>query len=405
MSLYFGSLYWSNSLPLPARYPELRADIGAKAVVIGGGLSGMLCGHALTASGIETALIEQNHVASGSTLANTGLLQYSNDKMLSELALTLGESDAARFYRACKLASEKIADLAEKLPRDVGFKRRSSLYCASNDEDAKALRTEHDMLTRNGLAADWWDGDRIASSFPFRRPAAIVTRGDAEINPYLFVHALAEQSVKQGLRLYEHTKMLSVEPSKRGYVVRTDGGSIETEHVVYAVGYAPETAGGRWIKARLNRSYAIATDPLPSLADWHERMLIWETARPYLYMRTTGDNRILIGGLDENVRKPLLSEKELRVHSARLLSELGKLFPGYSPEIRYEWNATFGESEDGLPWIGEDPDRPGQHYCLGYGGNGTIYSCLGAEVIRDRILGAPNPIARIVRPDRGGGSR
>ena len=28
--------------------------------------------------------------------------------------------------------------------------------------------------------------------------------------------------------------------------------------------------------------------------------LIWETARPYIYMRTTVDNRIIIGGLDED---------------------------------------------------------------------------------------------------------
>ncbi|OXS56161.1 hypothetical protein B1A99_20535 [Cohnella sp. CIP 111063] len=400
MSLYFGSLYWPNSLAQPVSYPELRGDINARVVVIGGGMSGVLCGYVLAAGGIETALIEQQRIASGSTSANTGLLQYSNDTMLSEFARTLGEADAVRFYRACKHAAEKIADIAEKLPRDVGFKRRSSLYYASKDGDADALREEYETLSRNGFDAEWWDEERIAAHFPFRKAAAIVTRGDAELNPYLFVHALAEEAVKQGLRPYEHTKMLDVRPAERGYVVRTDNGSIEAEHVVYAVGYAPETAGGRWVKARLKRSYAIVTNPLPSLAEWNERMLIWETDRPYLYARTTGDNRIIIGGLDENVRQPLLSEQELRAHSMRLLSELRQLFPGYSPEIRWEWNATFGESADGLPWLGEDPERPGQHYCLGYGGNGTIYSCMGAEIIRDRILGLPNPIGRIVRPDR-----
>ena len=401
MPLYFGSLYWPYSLPRPNRYPELQADVGARAVVIGGGMSGLLCGYVLSASGIETVLIEQGQVASGSTLANTGLLQYANDTMLSEFALTLGESDAAQFYRACKRAAEKIADIAERLPRDVAFKRRNSLYYASSDRDTDALAGEYEMLTRNGFDAEWWDGDRIAAHFPFRKSAAIVTRGDAEVNPYLFVHALAEEAVKQGLRLYERTKMLSVQPSERGYVVRTGGGSIETEHVVYAVGYVPEVTERRWAGARLNRSYAIATNPLPSLADWHERMLIWETARPYLYLRTTEDNRIIIGGLDENVRQPVLTETDLRARSLRLLSELRALFPGLSPEIRYEWNATFGESADGLPWIGEDPERPGQHYCLGYGGNGTIYCCMGADIIRDRILGVPNPIARLVRPDHG----
>ncbi|MFK4390705.1 hypothetical protein ABH916_002633 [Peribacillus frigoritolerans] len=29
-------------------------------------------------------------------------------------------------------------------------------------------------------------------------------------------------------------------------------------------------------------------------------MMIWETARPYLYARKTPGNRIIIGGLDES---------------------------------------------------------------------------------------------------------
>ncbi|MFC4600215.1 NAD(P)/FAD-dependent oxidoreductase [Cohnella hongkongensis] len=400
MPLYFGSLFWTNSLPEPARYPELGERRRARAVIIGGGVSGVLCGYLLARSGIETDLIEQRRIASGSTAANAGLLQFANDEMLSELAVKLGEEDAVRFYRACRHAAERVNDIAERLPRNVGFRRRSSLYYASDSGDAAPLRREYEMLARHGFDADWWEADRIANNFPFRRSAAIVTRGDAEVNPYLFVHALAEQAVRSGLHVYEQTKMLSVEPVGRRYIVQTDRGAIEAEHVVYAVGYAPEAAGGRGAKALLHRSYAIVTDPLPSLADWHERFLLWETARPYLYLRTTEDNRVIVGGLDENVRQPLLSKQELRARSMKLLSGLRGLFPGYSPEIRYEWNATFGESPDGLPWLGEDPDRPGLHYCLGYGGNGTIYSYLGAEMIRDRILGVPNPVARIVRPNR-----
>jgi len=400
MPLHFGSLFWPNSYREPVSYPELHGRLGKKAVIIGGGVTGVICGYMLISSGIDTVLIEQNRIGTGSTSANTGLLQYSNDKMLSELVKALGETDAVRFYRACKQASEKLCDISETLPRGTEFKRRSSLYYASAPQDKEMLRKEYDTLVTHGFYADWWEEAQIAAHFPFRRSAAIVTRGDAEVNPYVFVHALAEEAVKRGLEIYEGTKMLSVEPRSEGYTIVTGSGRIEANHVVYAVGYTPEAAGGRWPKTKLHRSYAIVTNPLPSLAEWHERFLLWETARPYLYLRTTSDNRIIIGGLDEYLRQPVASKQELRAHSMRLLAELRRLFPAYSPEIRYEWNATFGESADGLPWIGEDPDRPAQYYCLGYGGNGTIYSYLGAEIIRDRILGVPNAVAHIVRPDR-----
>jgi glycine/D-amino acid oxidase-like deaminating enzyme len=400
MNLHFGSLLWPSTFQQPITYSSLLGKKRTKAVIIGGGISGAVCGYVLARSGIPAILIEQNTLASGSTSANTGLLQYSNDILLSELAKNIGEKDAVHFYRACKQATEQLSVLAEGLRRDIDFKRRSSLYYASAPDDVPALRTEYEMLHSNGFGADWWGEAEISRHFPLRSVAAIVTRGDAEVNPYRFVHALVEDAHLNGLAVHEHTAMLSVEPSAGGYRVTTNEGEIETEHVIHAVGYVPEQAGGRWIRAKLNRSYAITTNPIPSLSSWYERFMLWETARPYLYVRTTKDNRIIIGGLDEQIRQPLLSQKELHTRSLRLLSELHKLFPDLTPEIRYEWCATFGESEDGLPWLGEDPDRPGQHYCLCYGGNGAIYSMIGAEIIRDRLLGIENPIAAIVRPDR-----
>ncbi|QJD84358.1 NAD(P)/FAD-dependent oxidoreductase [Cohnella herbarum] len=400
MNLHFGNLFWPGTYTEPDRFPALDKSIRTRVVIIGGGMSGVICGYVLATSGIDTVLVEQKTIASGSTSANTGLLQYSNDTLLSEFADRLGEQTAVKFYQACKKATERLSDIADGLRRKVDFKRRNSLYYASEAEDVPMLRREYEILHRNGFDAEWWEESRIANHFPFRKAAAIVTRGDGEVNPYLFVHSLAEEARLKGLIIHENTAMLSVEPTTGGYVVNTNGGKIEAEHVIYAVGYVPESAGGHWIRALINRSYAIVTDPIDSLADWHERFLLWETARPYLYVRTTVDNRIVVGGLDENIRQPVLSDQELRSRSMRLLSELHKLFPEWTPRIRYEWCATFGESADGLPYLGEDPERPGQYYCLGYGGNGTIYSMLGAEIIRDRLLGLDHPVASIVRPDR-----
>lgn len=404
MALHFGKMYWPETYTGGGGYTELEDSAKTRVLIVGGGVSGMLCAYTLTKSGIPAILVEQGKIGAGSTFANTGLIQYSNDKMLSEFAESIGEADAVAFYCACKFAAEQLCGIAEGLRRDVWFKRRSSLFYASTPEDAPALRREHALLHKHGFDAEWWDGERIAAHFPFRRDAAIVTQGDGEINPYLFVRALAEDAAAGGLQIYEHTPLHAAEPANGGFRVRAGRGAIEAEHIVYAVGYAPESAGGRVFPALLNRSYAIATNPLDTLADWHERGLLWETARPYLYMRTTPDNRVIAGGLDEARRQPVLTERDLDRHSQRLLTEVRRLFPALSPEVRYAWCATFGESADGLPWLGEDPDRPGVHYCLGYGGNGIVYSMLGARIIRDRLLGETNPVARIVDPGRPGPS-
>ncbi|WP_230986953.1 NAD(P)/FAD-dependent oxidoreductase [Cohnella fermenti] len=402
MTLHFGSLYWPTTRPAAPSYPSLKEAVRCDALVIGGGMTGVACGYTLARSGIDTVLIEQGDVAAGSTSANTGLLQYANDIMLSELAVQIGEAEAVEFYRACKDAVEQIVQVAAGLPREVGLKRRSSFYYASSEADLPSLQKEFELLDRHGFGVEWWDPGRIEGAFPFRKSGAIVTHGDAELNPYRFVQALAEAGVQAGLRLFERTPALSVEGRKGSFVVRTNDAEIHAEHIVYAVGYSPEVAGGSWIKANLNRSYALVTKPLPSLQQWHQRFMLWETARPYLYLRTTEDNRIVMGGLDENVRVPVLSQTEVERRSRRLLSELHLLFPDLKAEREYEWCATFGESADNLPFIGEDPERPGQYYALGYGGNGTIYSAIAARLIRDDIAGLKHPISPIVAPDRKG---
>ncbi len=341
MSLHFGTLYWPETCAKPASYPALKEDIKTRVIIVGGGMSGVACGYELARCGTEAILIDQARIAGGSSVANTGILQYMNDRMLGDLIGTLGEHDAVTLYRACLQAAERLLEISRTLPRDVQAHTRCSLYYASTPAEAAPLRQEYELLRRHGFSADWWDADMIAERFPFRKDAAILTHGDAEFNPYLFVHALAGEAVRLGLSIYEHTALESVRQAPAGssarFVVQTSGGTIEADHIVYAVGYTPEQAGGRWIRARPSRTYAIVTDPLASLEDWHERCLLWETARPYLYARTTPDHRIVVGGLDENLRYPVLSDGELRAHSLRLLSEMNKLFPRWKPEIRYEW--------------------------------------------------------------------
>lgn len=400
LTLHYGTLYWPTTWPDSPRYPRLSGTASCDVLIVGGGMSGAMCGLTLVRSGIDTALIEQRTIASGSSSSNTGLIQYSNDIMLSELSRQIGEQDAVFFYRACKNAVEHLGVVAQSLSRDAEFKRRSSFYFASAASDAVKLREEYEMLDRYNFGAEWWDADKIESSFPFRKEAAIVTHGDAELNPYRFVSAMVETAANAGLAVYEHSPMLSIDKEGGRYVVRTTEGLIRANRVVIAVGYTPESAGSARIRAKLNRSYAIVTKPLPDLSDWHERFMLWETARPYLYLRTTGDGRIVAGGLDEPLRQPVLSASELRQRSQRLLSEIGKLFPEFRPELAYEWCATFGESADNLPWIGEDPDRPGVYFLLGYGGNGSVYSTIGGQMIRDLLVGEPNPLIRIVGPQR-----
>ncbi len=98
-------------------------------------------------------------------------------------------------------------------------------------------------------------------------------------------------------------------------------------------------------------SYAVVTNEIDQFDGWHERSLIWETARPYLYFRTF-QNRIMVGGLDEAMQiQPIGDTKLLRKRDI-LINIVREMFPQYKNiQAEYYWAAAFGSSHDGLTYF------------------------------------------------------
>jgi glycine/D-amino acid oxidase-like deaminating enzyme len=67
--------------------------------------------------------------------------------------------------------------------------------------------------------------------------------------------------------------------------------------------------------------------------------------------------------------------------------------PGADTRVDYAWAGSFGASRDGLPFIGMLPGKPRCFVAMGYGGNGTTYSRIAAELIRTSLLGGDEPDA------------
>ena len=141
MKLHKGSLYSPTTYQAsPRKKPALVADC-YDAVIIGGGMSGALTALSLLDRGLKVAIMDKKRVASGSTAANTGLLQYSNDIMLHELIEQIGEKDAVNFYRSCKISMENLKRVADRLSINPHFICRESIYYASDENDAERLRS------------------------------------------------------------------------------------------------------------------------------------------------------------------------------------------------------------------------------------------------------------------------
>jgi glycine/D-amino acid oxidase-like deaminating enzyme len=277
----------------------------------------------------------------------------------------------------------------------AGFHRRPSLYFASHDAEVDALRQEHALRRRHRFEVEWLARADLERRYGFSAPAALYARGSGEIDCYRFGHQLLAAATACGARVYDRTEVERVRHEKSGVILRVSGGhTIRARRLVVAAGY--ETA--HYLRRRtghLHSTWAFVSEPLAGFGAWEDRCLIWETARPYLYLRTTDDNRVLAGGEDEPYSTRHEDTSRLARKTARLRQRVQALFPDLSIEPAYSWAGVFADTEDGLPFIGSTHEHADTWFALGYGGNGITFSAIAADLIRDAYVGRRNVDAEI----------
>jgi glycine/D-amino acid oxidase-like deaminating enzyme len=116
-----------------------------------------------------------------------------------------------------------------------------------------------------------------------------------------------------------------------------------------------------------------------------------------LYIRTTDDNRLLVGGGDEYFSDTAKRDKLLQAKSGELLQLANKLLPGQDFRLDFSWAGTFGQTKDGLPFVGAHPKFSSALFVLGFGGNGISFSVAAMELVSQMLQGNTPPLAEYFR--------
>lgn len=385
---------------LVANYPKLEKNIRTDVVIMGGGISGALTAHYLLQKNIPCAVVDARSIGLGSSCASTSLLQYEIDTPLHKLSGMVGEKNAARSYWLCKEAIDKLIALADK----IGFtdiQKKKSLYYAAIKKDTADLKKEFLARKKHGFRVQYLEEDAVFEKSGMHAPAAILSADGGQTNAYMFTHCLHQYNLKKGLEVYDRTTISTIHHKKDGVQLITENGySIKAKKLVYATGYEVVQYLDKKV-VKLESTYAIISETLSTKKPfWKNDMLLWNTADPYLYMRTTPDNRILIGGRDEGFYSPQKRDELIAKKTKQLTNDFLKKFPHIDFIPEFSWTGTFGSTKDGLPYIGNYKKLPNSYFALGFGGNGITFSLIAAEILADDIIGQQNKDATLFTFDR-----
>jgi glycine/D-amino acid oxidase-like deaminating enzyme len=400
MDLKSGYPFWAVRNGLGPAFPPLQRDARCDLLIIGGGITGALFADRFARAGHDVMVLDQRDVGWGSTAASTALLQYEIDTHMVDLAKRYDEASAVAAYRACMAAVEQVRHRAEQLRVDQ--RPSSSLYLASTKRDARGMAEEFTLRLKHGFDVQWLGPAELRSRYGAEAPAGVLSSAGAWVDPYQLALALLRAAAATGARVHDRERVRSLLASDNGVRVETEGGAtVEAAHVVVAAGY--ESQGFlRDTVAKNRSSYAFATDH--GVADQHLAIrdtMVWESARPYFYLRATGDGRFVAGGEDDAIDIPARRDASVDRKAAKVSRRIQRFLPQVRLTPSWGWAGTFAETFDGLPFLGPHPQWGSRvFFAMAYGGNGITFSQIGGELLAASLAERTHPLAALFSFER-----
>ncbi len=347
-------------------------------------------------------ILDRRGAAMGSTAASTAMIQWEIDTPLSELADRLGGRRAVQSYQASLRGVLELRRLALSLGVDCDWTDRTALTVTGEAMGQRALAAELQLRQKHGLPSHWLRGKDLNAIYGIDRTAALLNGFNAELHPVKLTRGLLQRAIEDGAELVAPADVVDLQRLRGGLrLTLADGHEIGLRKLILCTGYEtfPAIPKRRY---DLISTWALATKRLPdALLDTlvPGRPIIWEQSKPYLYLRTTRDGRIVAGGEDADFASPARRDALIVRKRKAILRKLQAFLPAFDAGVEYAWAGTFAESPTGLPAIGPVPGLSDVFVTLGAGGNGITYSAVAAGMARAWVEGRRHPDMGLFRFD------
>jgi glycine/D-amino acid oxidase-like deaminating enzyme/nitrite reductase/ring-hydroxylating ferredoxin subunit len=384
--------YWVRTAALPA-FGAIDRDVTVDVAVIGGGLTGITAAYLLKTAGLTVCLLERDTCAATDTGHTTAHLTMVTDEFVTKLIDNFGRDTAAAVWHAGRVAIDTIEthiameDIACDFRRVPGYLHEA---LKGSGLSRKELEQQAQATTDLGFRATY-----VASIEPLN-VAGVLFPEQALFHPRKYLSALLRSVHGDGSFVFEHSPVHDV--IEKPLTIKSGAHSVACDRVVLAT-HTPRVGTGTVIstallqsKLALYTSYALG-GRLPSGRVPHG--LYWDTTDPYHYLRVEprdDHDYAIFGGEDHKTGQ---ADNTMDCFAA-LQKTVRRVLPEF--EVTDRWSGQVVETNDGVPYIGENAPR--QFVATGFAGNGMTFGTIAGLMARDWVLGRSNPWRDIFDPNR-----
>lgn len=360
---------WSDSVEFPS-FKQLKKDIKTDVLIIGGGITGILCAHMLEQAGVDYVLVEADKLCNGITKNTTAKISIQHGLIYHKLVKRFGLEKARMYLDANVAALQEYRKLCQNI--DCHFETKDNLVYSLNSP-AK-LEKELHALNQLGYTADYVG----KLPLPLSNAGAVRFENQAQFHPLKFLAEISKE-----LSIYEHTKVRELMPN----TAMTEYGRITAQNIIVTTHFPfLNKHGSYFLKMYQHRSYVIAYENAADV----KGMYVDENDKGFSFRNY--DNLLLIGGGDHRTGK----------HGGNW-KEISEFATAHYPDAqaRYYWATQDCMTLDEVPYIGAYSKKTENLYvATGFNKWGMTSAMTAAMLLRDMITKKVCPYAPVFSPSR-----
>jgi glycine/D-amino acid oxidase-like deaminating enzyme len=296
--------FWLDRPERPDPRPRAVGEVSADLVIVGGGFTGLWI--AVQAAeenpGRSIVLLEGGRIGDGASGRNGGFCSASLTHGLGN-GMDRYADELPTLLRMGTETLDAIEQTCNRLGIDADFERTGELDIANFPYQVGELRELVDDAADLGQPMKFLDADEMAGRIT--SPRALGGAFDPDVmmvDPGKLVWGLAAAAERLGVRLHEHSTVVSLAEEPSGVRLSTGYADVRASKVVLA------TAATTPVLPKLRHwivpvwDHSIMTEPLSAeqldSIGWSGREGLADGGHRFHYFRLTADNRILFGGWD-----------------------------------------------------------------------------------------------------------
>lgn len=332
--------------------PALGSALDVDLAIVGGGFSGLSTALHTAARGRSVAVLEAEIIAWGATGRNAGFVVPNFARMDPvNIIAELGPERGERLIDLAAGSADLVFDLIKRHGIACDALQNGWIQPAHSPAALEKVKSRADQWARRGrpaVALNARDTEALTGARGYL--GGWMDRSGGVLNPVEYADGLAEAAEKAGARIFEHSRVMSIEGIADGWLLKTAAGSVRAGKVLIAT-----NAYGGPLNPTLARTYfplkvfQIATAPLPRAI--RSRLLpggqgVGDTRRNLFTFRFDSANRLISGGMHvfgagADARVPQTIWRRLARHLD--LPEL--------PPLEYSWSGMAAVEPDFLPHL------------------------------------------------------